>query len=80
MTSCPTIVLGSVASTCGYGPRVARDNPVAVAVDVSADGDEVRISTRISRRRPARDSATTVSHAASNLSPYSAALDAEAGA
>jgi len=80
VTSCPTIELGSSASTHGYGARLARDNVVGIALDVSAEGDEVLCSPRISRRRLARDMATAVSHAASNLSPYSADLETEAGA
>ena len=67
-------------SSHGYRPRLARDNAVAVAADVPVNAGEVLTNTRISRCRVARDSATIVSHAASNLSPHSAALDAEAGA
>jgi hypothetical protein len=80
VTSRPTIELGKRASTHRYEPRLARDNALDVALDVSAERDEVLCSPRISRRRVARDMATAVSHAASNLSLYSADLAAEASA
>jgi len=71
--------LGSSAPTWSYRPRVARDRAVGGALDVSAKPDEVSCSPRISRCRLARDFATATSHAASNLSPYSADLESEAG-